>query len=126
MVYEHYANGADHSYSVVETIVTALTHVITGVTGNYQIHVNMNHSVVNTSVPAGGIMPSFFLYVNGILQNTKVVVTLSETDGVHSRSASLSWRGPIATGQLVEVRTITIPESVVVLFDGDILINKEA
>jgi hypothetical protein len=127
VVYEHYGVVAEHSWGLVESAIGgAMTHVIVGATGNYQVHVNLSNYMVNTGVLGVGFLANFLLYVNGIQVLSKFVVAPNETDGTHEKDASLLWRGPIATGQIVEVRTITFAESVINVTSGEILINKEA
>jgi hypothetical protein len=126
VVYEHYATVNEQGWTLVETPIAALTHVITGATGNYQVHVNLNNYMINSGVLGAGFLANFSLYVNGVQVVNKLVVCPAETDGNHMRDSSILWRGPIATGQIVEVRCITFAESAINVSHGEILINKEA
>lgn len=126
VVYEHFAQAGAHSFQLTETIIVSLTHALVGATGDYQVQVNLNTSLQAVAMPAIGTLPEFFLYVNGVKVSTRQMVVLSESDGTSIRNASLSWRGPISTGQLIEVRTITVDAANIAVLNGEILINKEA
>lgn len=101
-----------------ETVLSGTTRTIAGGTGDYQVAVSFQGTGLT-----GLIEGEVRLYINGVLVN-KAVIDHTFTD-TSTFDKTIFWRGAIANGDDVEVRTIRTGAINAVSSNYSILINKE-
>lgn len=119
--FERYINSnPDHFWQEVETVIPGFTHTV-GADGEYQVHV-----ASNTRVASGGVAHELRLYINNVLEVSKVIVTTPLELLDVQKDFGILWRGSMVTGQDVELRCVKGNSALVLTLTTNMLINKEA
>lgn len=122
-VFEHFdTNSPDFGWvNGVDTLVTGMTHTLTGPTGNYAVQFNLLNNKRATS--SGSIK----LFVNGVNVHTWGPIaqgTLSgNPDQIRGTDSSI-WRGNITNGDVVEVKTIKTTDAIITTVQYSWMIQK--
>lgn len=121
MLFEAYINITPaHVWSETEAVIAGASHAVSA-DGNYQV----NLSTVE-ALAAGVAASSLRLYVNNVLAVDMPVTSGSEPHGdAINRGSSLNWRGPLLTGEVIEVRCIKGNLNAIDTLVLNLLINKE-
>lgn len=119
--FERYINSnPNHTWQEVETVISGFTHTV-GADGEYQVHV-----ASNTKVSADGVAHELRLYINNVLEVSKVIVYTGLELLDVQKDFGILWRGSMVTGQDVELRCVKGGGAQVVTLTTNMLINKEA
>lgn len=122
-VFEHFdTNIVDHTWDLnVDDPVPGMNHTLTGPTGNYVVQFNLlNDKRANSS-------GSIKLFVNGVNVHTWGTIlqgTLSGSPDFIRGTDSSIWRGNIANGNVIEVKTVRTTDAIIKTLQYSWMIQK--
>ena len=115
--FEHFFNSViDTTWTGVETVQPEFNRIIGGISGMYQISLNV---VVNLLDNSDG---EIRLFVNGAPVQSLIVLNVVSSG---HRSYVMFWRGSINNGDLVELKRYS-NNGVITTVNGNMLINRES
>jgi hypothetical protein len=124
--FEHYfTTQLDTPWGLVEQVQPEFNHNVSA-DGDYQIHLNLRASTGGNGFTNFGEVR---LYINNVQQDFVILSfpnlgILPPGERVYLEN-TIFWRGPMLTGQLIEVRHISTGNSQTASVHGNMLVNKE-
>ena len=120
VAYEYYNEEAiDYTWTAANGVVTNMTHVMSGTSGNFSVHLDLRNRYRDQS---SGTIKLFVGGVEVVTWGPNQQGLLGGANDFIQITDSFTWSGPIANGAVVEVKTISTTPDKIATFNFSFLI----